>query len=104
MIFFQLKTYGDFDIPITDSMWYKENPTSVELGFLKEGKLLDEMVKEFRKLSGEKFSMREGSMYCGREEQKVMQAFKDYLRARGYNCILPDIQIQFTDEGLLDGD
>lgn len=100
MIFFELKKYGDFDIPITDSMWYKENPTDQELTFLKHGILLNELLIEFGKLSGEKFKVNEGSVYCSRNQSKIMQAFKDYLGARGYRGVLADMQLQFTDENL----
>lgn len=103
MIFFELKTYGDFDIPITDSMWYKENPTDKELTFLKHGILLNELLIEFRKLSGEKFKMSNSpTMYCNRNQSKILQAFKDYLGSRGYRGVLADMQLQFTDENLDD--
>lgn len=102
MIFFELKTYGDFDIPITDSMWYKENPTDQELTFLKHGILLNELLIEFGKISGEKYKVNEGSIYCSRNQSKILQAFKDYLGARGYKGVLADMQLQFTDENLDD--
>lgn len=102
MIFFELKTYGDFDIPITDSMWYKENPTDQELTFLKHGVLLNELLIEFGKLSGEKYKVNEGSIYCSKNQSKILQAFKDYLGARGYRGVLADMQLQFTDENLDD--
>ena len=102
-LFFELLRWGDFDMSYTDSIWHKENPTDQELTFHKHGILLNEMIIEFRKLSGKKFTMADGltsrSMYCGRKEMEVLNAFKDYLRARGYRQVTT-IKLQFSDEGL----
>ena len=53
MISFELLRWGDFDMSYTDSIWYKESPTDQELTFHRHGVLLNEMLIEFRKLSGE---------------------------------------------------
>jgi len=59
-LFFELKRYGDFDIPYTDSIWYKVDAPDMELTYHKHGTLLNEMLIEFRKLSGERFSTAKG--------------------------------------------
>ena len=103
-LFFELLRWGDFDMSYTDSIWCKENPSDKELTFHKHGILENEMLIEFRKLSGEKFSTANGfesrSLYCGRDEMKVLDAFKDYLRARGYHEV-NTIKMQFSNESIL---
>lgn len=99
MIFFQLNRYGDFDIPITDSMWYKENTTDQELTFLKDGTLLNKMIAEFSKSRpGMKFKINNTSIYCGRAERKILGTFKEYLKSKGFKVISVDMRLQFTDE------
>lgn len=100
MISFELLRWGDFDMSYTDSIWYKESPTDQELTFHRHGVLLNEMLIEFRKLSGEEFKTdgeAERSIYCGRKESQVLQAFKDYLKSRGYRHV-KTIKVQFTNE------
>lgn len=101
MISFELLRWGDFDMSYTDSIWCKENATDEELTFHKHGILLNKMLVEFRKLSDEEFGVDNvfdhSSIYCNRKEQQVLQAFKDYLKARGYREV-KTVKIQFTDE------
>ena len=103
-LFFELLRWGDFDMSYTDSIWYKLNASDQELTFHKHGILQNEMLIEFKKLSGEKFSTAKGfsarSIYCGKDEMKVLDAFKDYLRARGYQEV-NSIKMQFSNEGIL---
>jgi len=91
----------------TDSVWCKENATDEELTYYKHGILLNKMLIEFRKLSGEEFKTDKTwdhiSIYCDRKEQRVLQAFKDYLKSRGYKQ-LKTTKVQFTDERLQEND
>lgn len=104
MIFFELLRWGDFDMSYTDSVWYKENATDEELMFHKRGILLTKMIVEFRKLSGKEFKTDKSyniSLYCDKKETQVLQAFKEYLKSRGYKAV-ETIKVQFTDENLSD--
>jgi hypothetical protein len=58
------------------------------------------MLIEFKNLSGEQFRTEDAfihSIYCGSKEAQVLQAFKDYLKARGYQGV-KTTKLQFTDE------
>ena len=113
-LFFELMRWGDFDVPYTDSVWYKAEPTDTELTFHKNGILLNKMLIEFMKLSGCKVSKGEtqfDSIPHARKQYIVCKAkadqsipdvretfeeFKNYLIARGYKQ-LETTKLHFTD-------
>ena len=107
MIFFELKRWGDFDIAYTEGFWYKETGqiTDEEMTYFRNGVLLTRMLVEFRKLTGEEFGVADSTMancslYCGKNEGKVINSFEGYLRSRGYRPCgnINTITVQFTNE------
>lgn len=72
--------YGDFDMPYTHSIWYKELPDG-EIGLNKKGLYETEMAKDFKKLTGLKIEV----MGSGFKIHEDFQAnLFTYLNARGY--------------------
>lgn len=99
-LFFELMRWGDFDIPYTDSVWYKSELADNEMEFHNKGILLKKMLLEFMQLSGKKVSITTSqtkhSIVCKDNESETFEEFKHYLIARGYKQ-LETTKLHFTD-------